>query len=221
MMRRSARRVCAFTLAEMMIAIIGSMVILGALLLSSTQLQRALYASERFAAKQTEQRRLIDYLGRDLRRAIGLGCTTTIGGTTATRLAGTSIMVEKGTSLLLTLPGYYQSQSPDSAAFDESLPVVVADNYVDYGTSKGPVEGVPVRFRKVHLASEGCECFVRVEGDTQSVIVRHAENLHLQVGVSPDGRICTIDVVFVPNTRGLLARVSSRDQILMRNIRND
>lgn len=218
---RNAGGVSAFTLAEMMIALIGSMIILGALLLSSTQLQRALYASERYAAKQTEQRRVIDYLGRDLRRAIGLGATTTIGGTAGARLAGATISVEKGTSLLLTLPGYYQSQSPGNPAYDEALPVVVADNRVDYGTASGPVEGVRVLFRKEYLASEGSECFVRVEGDNQSVIVREAEDLHLQIGVSPDGRTCTIDVTFTPNGRGLVARVSTRDQVLMRNIRND
>jgi hypothetical protein len=216
-----ARSIRAFTIAEMMIAIIGSMIVLGALLLSSTQLQRALYSSERYAAKQTEQRRMIDYLGRDLRRAIGLSCTTTAGGTAGTRLAGATITVEKGTALLMTLPGYYQSQSPDDPTYDEALPVVVANNYVDYGSTGGPVEGVRVLFRKVFLAAERCECFVRVEEEVQTVIVRNAENLHLQVGVSPDGRTCTIDVTFNPSTRGLVARVSTRDQILMRNIRND
>src|SRR6476659_9751352 len=89
----------AFTLAEMMIALAGSIVVLGALLLSSTQLQRALYASERYGMKQSDQRRLVDYLGRDLRRAVGISATTAINGLGGTRLAGQTVMVENGTTL--------------------------------------------------------------------------------------------------------------------------
>jgi hypothetical protein len=215
------RGIRAFTLAEVMIAMVGSMIILGGLLLGSTQLQRALYASERYATKQTDQRRLMDYLGRDLRRAVGLAVATTVNGTGGTRLSGAAVAVEKDTSLVITLPGYYQSDSPDQLTYDEALPVVVANNYVDYGTTDGPAPGVVVMYRKVYVDSERCECFVRIEDDTQNVIVREAQGLQLQVASPSDGRSVAVDVIFNPSRNGMTARVRTHDQILMRNIRND
>ena len=70
----------AFTLGEMMISMAGSTVVVGALLLSSMQLQRSLHASEMYATNQAAQRRLLDSLSRDLRRSVGVATTTTIGG---------------------------------------------------------------------------------------------------------------------------------------------
>ena len=79
-MNRTPRAQRAFTLAEMMISMVGSSVIIGALLYSSMQLQRSLHAGEAYAGLQADQHRLLDYVTRDLRRAIGIGSTQTIGG---------------------------------------------------------------------------------------------------------------------------------------------
>jgi len=212
----------AFTLAEMMIALTGSIIILGALLLSSTQLQRALYASERYAGQQASQRRLIDYLSRDLRRAVGIATTTNVNGLGGVRLAGSSVMIENGLSLAITLPGYYQSESPSDETYDEALPVVVAGNAVDYGTSAGHAPGVLVLFRKQYLDSEGCDCFIRLEGQVQTVVARDATDLHLQVSLDPDGRLCDVTVTYRPNSgSGLTPKVATHDEFLLRNLRTD
>lgn len=216
---RPARR--AFTLAEVMIALAGSTVVLGALLFSSMQLQRALHASERHASSQADQRRLLDYLSRDLRRAVGIASTSTVNGAGGARVAGAAVVVENGVALALTLPGYYQSEAPDDARYDEALPVVTANNYVDYGRETGHASGVRVLFRKQLVQSEGAVCFVRIEADAQTVIVREAENLHLQVAVAADGRSCVVDVAFIPPANRAAPRITSRDQILLRNIRAD
>jgi len=219
MMRRSART-RGFTLAEMMIALGGSVLVLAALLISSTQLQRALISSERYAMKQGDQRRLVDYLGRDLRRAVGLRSTTNVNGSGGTRLAAASVTVENGVFLAVTLPAYYQSESIDDDTYDEALPVVVADNYVDYGTSAGHAPAVLVVFRKEYVDSERAVCFLRLEGDSQIVILRSAGDMHLQVTLSEDGRVCGIEVAYTP-VAGLSPKVTTHEQVLMRNIRID
>jgi len=212
----------AFTLAEMMIALAGSIIVLGALLLSSTQLQRALYASERYAAQQASQRRLIDYLSRDLRRAVGIATTTNVNGLGGARLAGSTVVIENGLSLAITLPGYYQSESPSDDTYDLALPVVVAGNSVDYGTSAGHAPGILVLFRKQYLDSEGCDCFVRLEGQVQTVVARDATNLHLQVSLDSDGRVCDVAVTYLPNAGGgLTPKVVTHDELLLRNLRTD
>lgn len=211
----------AFTLAEVMIALAGSIIILGALLFSSVELQKALYASERYAASQSAQRRLIDYLSRDLRRAVGISQSRLINARASTPLTSAGVLVEDGASLVLTLPGYYQSNARDDDGYDVALPVVVADNRVDYGTEAGHASGVKVIFRREYLAAEKCECFLRIEEGEQTVIVREAKDLHLRVAVGDDGQQCTIDVTYQPTGRMLAGRVSSHDEILLRNIRAD
>ncbi len=211
----------AFTLAEMMIALVGSLVVLGALLISATQLQRALYASERYAAKQADQRRIVDYLSRDLRRAIGLSSTTNVNGLGGAPVTGAAVTIENGLTLAVTLPGYYQSESPSDDVYDTALPVVVADNYVDYGTSSGHAPGVVVLFRKLYLDSEQCDCFVRLEGSVQTIIARDATDMHLQVGLSPDGRVCDVLLAYTPTTSSASPKVTTHNEILMRNIRTD
>lgn len=211
----------AFTLAEMLVAMTGSILVLGALLLSSTQLQRALYSSERYSAKQSDQRRLIDYMTRDLRRAIGVGASTAVNGSGAVPLAAATTTIERGTSLVVTLPGYYQSESAASETYDEALPPVVAGNYVDYGSEAGHAAGVRIIFRKEYIEAEGGDCFVRLEGDSQTVIARDAADLRLQVAVSGDGRAASILVTYTPKGRVVDSKVTSHSQILLRNIRTD
>ena len=195
MMRESAAQ-RAFTLAEMMIGMVGSCLVLGALLVSSMEIQKALHSGELYAANQTNQHRLIDYVSRDLRRAIGIASTQTVGGGGGTPLAGTTVAVENGTSLVITLPGYYASNTPTDPTYGQALPVVAADNYVDYGTAAGHAPGVRVLFSKVFMSAENCVCFVRNEADTNFIVVRDADNLRLQVGLAPDGRTCTLQVSF-------------------------
>jgi len=220
---KSARRAQrAFTIIEMMISMIGSSIIIGALLYSSMQLQKSLHASETYAGLQADQHRLLDYVTRDLRRAIGVGSTQTIGGSGGAPLNGTSIAVENGTSLVVTQPGYYQSNTPNDPDYQKQLAVVAADNYVDYGTASGHAPGVRILFRKEYIATEKCVCFVRHEDDAATVIVRNADNLHLQISTSVDGCSCVVTVNFTSPFNGKTPPlVASHDQILLRNIRLD
>jgi type II secretory pathway pseudopilin PulG len=219
MKRRGTQR--GFTLAEMMIAMLGSTIVIGALLFSSIALQRSLQASESYASNQAEQRRLLDYLARDMRRAVGIGTTTTVGGSGGVKLSGATATIENTTSLILTLPGYYQSNSPGDANYDQPMSVVTANNYVDYGTGNQHAPGVSVIFRKEYLESEKCICFVRIENDVQSIVVRDADNLHLTVTMATDGRTGTVEVTFLSPRHGSETMIAMRDQILLRNIRLD
>jgi Tfp pilus assembly protein PilW len=211
----------AFTLAEMLIGMVGSTIIVGALLCSSIELQRSLHASEIYALNHADQRRLLDCLSRDLRRAIGIATATTVGGGGGTRLSGDTATIENSTSLVITLPGYYQSNSPNDLNYDQALPVVAADNYVDYGTGSQHAPGVPVIFRKVYVESEGCTCFVRIEGDAQSIIATNADNMHLTVTMAADGRSAIAEVTCLSPRHNSTTLLAMHDQILLRNIRLD
>jgi type II secretory pathway component PulJ len=58
----------AFTLAEMMIALSASSVLLGATLTSSTSLQKSFNAIDTYFATHMQQIRIVDYLSRDVKR---------------------------------------------------------------------------------------------------------------------------------------------------------
>lgn len=219
MMRRGA--VTGFTLAEMIIAMAGTTIIVGALLFSSVELQRSLHTSESYASNQSDQRRLLDCLSRDMRRSIGVATTATLNGSDSARLANATATIEGDTALLLTLPGYYQSNTPTDAHYDQPLSVVTANNYVDYGSGTQHASGVPVLFRKQYIVDEGCVCFVRVEGDSLSILVKHAENFHLTVTMSADGCSGTAQVTYLSPRFGSQTVITMRDEILLRNIRLD
>jgi len=64
----------AFTLAEIMIALSASSVLLGATLTSSTSLQKSFNAIDTYFGTHMQQIRIVDYLSRDVKR--GLAVTT-------------------------------------------------------------------------------------------------------------------------------------------------
>jgi len=215
------RRQSAFTLGEMMIGLAGSVIVIGALLFGSIGLQKSLHASELYAAYQADQRRILDYLSRDLRRSIGIASASTMSGSSATPLAAGAITVESQTALVLTLPAYYQGNEPGANNYDQPLPVMAAGDEVGYGTAAGLAPGVIVIFRKEYIASVGSVCFVRQEAGAKSVIVHHADNLHLQVTVSADGASCVVEVSFQSPYSGVAPLVTTYDSVMLRNIWTD
>ena len=219
-MRKTADR-RGFTIAEMMISMAGSAIIIGALMLSSVGLQRAFRASEVYAAAQADQRRLLDYLTRDLRRAVAVATVTTVNGSAPSKVGTDPVNVVGDTGLLLTLPGYYKGNTPETADYDQPMPVVFDDRRADYGTASGVAPGVPVIFRKVFVASEGSVCFVRQEAEAQEVIVRRAEDLRTRVTISPDGTSCLVEVWFTSAFGSTRPLVAAHDQIMLRNNRID
>ena len=211
-----------FTLAEAMVAMAGTVIIIAALMLGAVGVQRSMRSSEIYAGNQSDQRRLLDYLARDIRRAVGVGQTTTIAGMEVTRLGTERLAIEGRAALALTLPGYYRSNEPTSETFDESLPVTLASGRVDYGPKEAVAPGVPVIFRKEFVATEGSVCFIRQEGDAVEVIVRRAENLHLRVSLDRSGRRANLEVAFLsPFSAKAAPLVFTYDEVMLRNQRID
>lgn len=217
MLRRPPRH--AFTLAELMISMAASMLIVTALLAGSMSLQRSLHGSEIFGSSQADQRRLMDYIARDLRRSTAIAARDT--GTTTGLTAGGALDLSDRMALVLTLPGYYQSEAAASADFDRPLPVVASEAGVGYGTTDGFAPGVEVSYRKVFVPDEGCVCFVRLEAGAQHVIVRQAEGLFLRVTISGDGLSGIMEAWFRLASSSVRPVVSTHDQVMLRNRRTD
>ena len=72
----------AFTIAEMMVALSASSVLLGATLTSSTSLQKSFNAIDTYFGTHMQQIRIVDYLSRDVKR--GLVVTTSADRQTVT-----------------------------------------------------------------------------------------------------------------------------------------
>jgi hypothetical protein len=74
-MKRKLPSYCqAFTLGEMMITLAATAVVLGAILTSSSSLQKSFNAIDSYFATHMQQIRIVDYLSRDVKR--GLAVTT-------------------------------------------------------------------------------------------------------------------------------------------------
>lgn len=217
-MRKSTRE-SGLTLAEVLIAMVGSVIIIGALMAGSIGLQKSFHASETYANSQADERRLIDYVARDLRRAIGISACAP--GGVATKLTTGSVTLDTNATLIITLPAYYQSNATADSTYDQALPVIAAGDRVAYGTVAGPAPEFPVSFRKLFLAAEKSMCFVREEGDTRQVIVRGAEDLQLQITVAPDGESCALVAQFLSSYSRQQPAVAVHDQVMLRNARID
>jgi hypothetical protein len=205
----------AITLAEILICMGMMSIILGCLLSSSLALQKTLQNSERYAGYYSDQHRLMDFIGRDLRRAVALSATDANG--TEQAVPGPAIGVEGRGTLTVTLPGYYQSDVPNEPGFDAALPVVPVNPHVEYGTASGPARPVKVTFRKIFVAAESSVCFVREEAADRRVIVRKADELHVQVTVSEDGRTGVIKAWYPVKFSRAGAIVSTYDTLMLRN----
>jgi prepilin-type N-terminal cleavage/methylation domain-containing protein len=122
MIFRKHRTISGMTLAEMMVAsaILGA--VSAALLVGISTLQRTFVASEYHVTSQIEQARILDYIGRDVRRA------TSISSNSTTQ------------QLNLTIPDYYQS-GPKTSYTVNDLPrdPVRVGNTVQYTPTDIPV----------------------------------------------------------------------------------
>ena len=213
MKRRSLN--AAVSLAEILICMGMMSIILGCLLSSSLALQKTLQNSERYASYYSDQHRLMDFIGRDLRRAVALSATDASGADQA--VAGAAIDIEQRGTLTVSLPGYYQSDVPTDPGFDAALPVVPVDPHLDYGTAGGPAKPVTVTFRKIYVGAESSVCFVREEAADRRVIVRQADDLHVQVSVSDDGRTAVVKASYLARFSRAGTLVSTYDTLMLRN----
>jgi len=196
----------------------ASVIIIGGLLLSGITLQKSLHGSEVYAGSYSDQRRVIDYLGRDLRRAIGVSATDADG--VAFSLCAQSIEIADRATVVVTIPAYYKSDAPASADYTETLPVIFSYSRTGYGGDTGAAAPIKIVYRKVFSSSAQSVCFVRQEAETEQIIVRQAENLHVQVTIAADGRTGFIQSWFrAPYTTKPL--VSTYDELMLRNVRLD
>lgn len=219
--QRWRQKAAAFTLAEVMVSLAASMLVLGGLVASMAALQRALQGSENLAGAYSDQRRLTDYLTRDIRRAVGVAWTDASGVRGSEPSVETKIQIQDRASLILTLPAYYQSDNRADATYDSALQVVDSATRVDYGTKDGLGAPVEVIYRKIYFAKEGCICFVRTEAGVDEVIVRPGERLLAEVTLPAGGQTCTLRTVYRANTLRAIQPVVTYDQLLLRNPRLD
>ena len=212
------RRSAAFSLAEMMVSMSASVIILGALILSAMSLRRGLHSNETYTGAYSDQRRLTDYVGRDLRRAVALARTDEAGERSEIGNEPTVVTIDDRASLILTLPAYYRSNTRSDAEYDDPLEVVGGQQRLDYGTSEeGLAPTVEVTFRKMFYAKEKCVCFIRQEAGIEEVIVRKAENLRIQVTVDGGGQTSGVKIWYRSTELGPAPLVSTYDRLLLRN----
>jgi hypothetical protein len=204
------------SLVEMMISIAVSVIVIGALLTSSMAIQKAIHGSEVFANGYSDQRRVTDYIARDLRRSLAVAATDALG--VRCTVGSDAITIADLATLVVSVPGYYKSNDPNNSDFNQALPVIETDERLDYGTpADGFAPPVEVSFRKVFLAAEGCVCFVRQEAGVDEVIVRKAENLFVQVSISADGRTGTVKTWFRGAYSSTSPLVCTFDELMLRN----
>ena len=119
-----------FTLSETLIATAVASVILAAIVVTSISLQKSFRAVDDYFATHIQQVRIIDYLGRDVKR--GYGVTTSVDKQTVT----------------VTLPNYLIQKGDPEAVADASRenmprsPVVTltpTGRQIDYGTTVSTV----------------------------------------------------------------------------------
>lgn len=206
----------AFTLVELIVSTGASAIILGALLLSGTSLQHSLKSSETYAGAYSDQRRITDYLSRDLRRAIQIAATDA-GGNPVDVSDGATLTVADGATLVLTLPAYYASNVSTDPGYEKALTVVGDAAALDYGTPDGIAPPLQVSFRKAYSSAAGCVCFIRQEAGVDQIVVRSAENLSIQVTVAAGAQSCSIKTWYRAMGSGPAPLVSTFDQVLLRN----
>jgi Tfp pilus assembly protein PilW len=217
--KRLVGGVHGFTLAELMIGLGASVLMMGALMLGAISLQKSLTQNETYALRHSDQRRLIDYVARDLRRSVGVAATDAAG---APRVAsGETIVISDLATIVLSLPGYYRSNISTNPEFDRPYSVVTTSGGPTYGDGAGAALEVSVAFRKVSVPSEGSVCFVREEAGATSIIVRRAEALELRATIAPDGKSCVLEAQFRSPYTQVGRVITTRDQIMLRNLRID
>jgi hypothetical protein len=215
--RNLPRQTGGFTLTEVMISMLASVAILAALLLTTISLRRGLHSNETYTGAYSDQRRVTDYIGRDLRRAVGVAYTNEAGERCELTDSATVVNIADRASLIVTLPGYYRSNTRNDNEYDAALEVVGNQERLDYGTAGSLAPTVEVTFRKMFFAKENCVCFVRREADTEEVIVRRADNLFVQVTIEAGAQSSSIKTWFRSRDLGPAPLVTTHDRLLLRN----
>src|SRR5213592_694524 len=116
---KSSQTVAGFTLSEMLVSLSLSSIVLAAAITSGVSLQKSFTAIDNYFATQMQQIRIIDYLNRDVKRALAVT---------------TSVDLQ---SVTITLPSYLIQAGDPEAIANPSL-VGTARTPTISNTSSGP-----------------------------------------------------------------------------------
>lgn len=114
----------AMTIPEVMVAAAILSMVMAALVVGVSTLQRTFRASQYHSKSQIEQARLLDYVARDLRRALTVSTDT----------------FEGSSRIKITIPDYYDEKGTPDDTLDDTLnqPRIVGRT-IEYGTAPIPV----------------------------------------------------------------------------------
>ena len=113
--RTLGRSRAAMTLPEVTVAAAVMSLLLGSLMIGVVTLRRSFAAAQEHAKSQIEQARFIDYVGRDLRRALAVKVDTYLGSS----------------RINMTIPDYYSSESGSP----QPRTPQIRNGYADYGST--------------------------------------------------------------------------------------
>jgi len=117
-------RLRAMTVPEVMVAAAILSLVMASLVVGVSTLQRTFRASQHHSKSQIEQARLLDYVARDLRRALTVTVDT----------------FEGSSRINLTIPDYYDEKgTPDDPSDDVPHPARIVGRTIEYGNAPVPV----------------------------------------------------------------------------------
>jgi len=173
------------TLVEVVIASAITVTLSGILAVGLITVQRTFAASEHHANSQTAQIRIVDYIARDLRRAL-----------TVTQRAGNG--------LDLTIPDYYTSSDPRIATPRD--PHITTSGDVVYGT-----RSIPVSYYE-RTDAKGNHLVCRSYDGVETILATDVERFELALPAGLNGDVITVSVSFVPRFQmSSAARENMRD----------
>lgn len=185
-----SKRHCAFTLAEVSVACSIAAIILLAITVGSTSLQRTFAGSDGGLKATADQMRILDYIARDVRQAL----TVTVSNS--------------GQTLTLTTPDFIDSSG------NPRLPTIKpgSSNYglpqgvVDYGSSASPVTvtyfpaAAPTPPSTTYVFQANGPYWIRqvanTTGTTQTVISRDCTSL--QISFTDQTSAVTTSISYAP-----------------------
>ena len=103
-----------FTLVETMFAMTVGVIVLGVFTYAAIGITRSLSGTERYIVGVANENRLMDYVAADLRRAVRVSILSGTNSTTVKNTGTTSYSITDTTFLVLSLPDYYASNTPDN-----------------------------------------------------------------------------------------------------------
>jgi hypothetical protein len=160
------------TLVEVVIASAITVTLSGILAVGLITVQRTFAASEHHANSQTAQIRIVDYIARDLRRAL-----------TVAQRSG-------GNGLDLTIPDYYVSSDPRIATPRD--PQITSSGDVVYGT-----RSIPVSYYE-RVDAKGNHLVCRSYDGVETILATDIERFELALPEGLNGDVITVSVSFVP-----------------------